>query len=188
MRNLSPIETSLRSLGYREEYGAPGWIRTSGLKIRSLVLYPAELRARGNALMTRRKALQGRTAARASARPFKTKKSPAQSAARPNGRPRLLRGPSKPKTPGAERRKAERPPALIARPFKTKNARTAARAYCAAPSKQRRPKAPSNIRRPSLPPWSGSTARSGWGIRPSTLPASLTIPAISRADPLTGSA
>ncbi len=26
--------------------GAPGWIRTSGLKIRSLVLYPAELRAR----------------------------------------------------------------------------------------------------------------------------------------------
>ena len=29
-----------------EEFGAPGWIRTSGLKIRSLVLYPAELRAR----------------------------------------------------------------------------------------------------------------------------------------------
>ncbi len=26
--------------------GAPDWIRTSGLKIRSLVLYPAELRAR----------------------------------------------------------------------------------------------------------------------------------------------
>ena len=31
-----------------EETGAPGWIRTSGLKIRSLVLYPAELRARGH--------------------------------------------------------------------------------------------------------------------------------------------
>ena len=28
------------------ENGAPGWSRTSGLKIRSLVLYPTELRAR----------------------------------------------------------------------------------------------------------------------------------------------
>ena len=46
---------------------------------------------------------------------------------------------------------------------------------------------PSNSRRPSVPPCAGSTTRSGCGIRPSTLPASLRIPAMSRAEPLTSS-
>ena len=36
---------------------------------------------------------------------------------------------------------------------------------------------------PSSEPVRGSTACSGWGIRPSTLPASLVTPAISRAEP-----
>src|SRR5436305_257895 len=44
---------------------------------------------------------------------------------------------------------------------------------------------PSNSRRPSVPPCAGSTTRSGCGIRPSTLPLSLRIPAIRRAEPLT---
>jgi hypothetical protein len=39
-----------------------------------------------------------------------------------------------------------------------------------------------------VPPCAGSNARSGCGIRPSTLPAPLRMPAIERADPLTGSA
>ena len=39
--------TSSAGVPNLERNGAPGWIRTSGLKIRSLVLYPAELRARG---------------------------------------------------------------------------------------------------------------------------------------------
>jgi len=47
---------------------------------------------------------------------------------------------------------------------------------------------PSNNRRPSTLPWAGSTTRSGWGIMPSTLPASLRMPAILRAEPLTSSA
>ena len=47
---------------------------------------------------------------------------------------------------------------------------------------------PSNSRRPSTLPWAGSTTRSGWGIMPSTLPASLRMPAIPRAEPLTSSA
>ena len=37
---------------------------------------------------------------------------------------------------------------------------------------------PSNSRRPSVPPWAGSTIRSGCGIMPSTLPASLRMPAM----------
>jgi signal peptidase I len=37
---------------------------------------------------------------------------------------------------------------------------------------------------PSAEPSSGSKARSGWGIRPSTLPRALTMPAMSRAEPL----
>ncbi len=45
---------------------------------------------------------------------------------------------------------------------------------------------PSNSRRPSVRPWAGSTARSGWGMRPSTLPRSLRMPAMWRAEPLTG--
>ena len=48
--------------------------------------------------------------------------------------------------------------------------------------------AASNIRRPSVPPWASSISRSGWGIMPSTLPASLRMPAMARAEPLTGSA
>lgn len=47
---------------------------------------------------------------------------------------------------------------------------------------------PSNNRRPSTLPWAGSTTRSGWGIMPSTLPVSLRMPAIPRAEPLTSSA
>gem|GEM_PF-1633119 len=47
---------------------------------------------------------------------------------------------------------------------------------------------PSNMRRPSTLPWAGSTTRSGWGIMPSTLPASLRMPAMLRAEPLTCSA
>jgi hypothetical protein len=47
---------------------------------------------------------------------------------------------------------------------------------------------PSNSRRPSVQPCAGSSALSGCGISPSTLPASLRIPAIEHADPLTGSA
>ena len=47
---------------------------------------------------------------------------------------------------------------------------------------------PSNRRLPSLLPCAGSIARSGCGIRPSTLPASLRMPAIRRAEPLTSSA
>ncbi len=42
----------------------------------------------------------------------------------------------------------------------------------------------SKRRRPSVEPVSASTACSGWGIRPSTLPASLRTPAMSRAEPL----
>src|SRR5919201_3097975 len=41
-----------------------------------------------------------------------------------------------------------------------------------------------NSRRPSVPPSSGSAARSGCGIIPSTFPALLTIPAMLWADPL----
>ena len=40
----------------------------------------------------------------------------------------------------------------------------------------RSPASPSNRRRPSVPPCAGSTTRSGCGIRPSTLPASLRMP------------
>ena len=36
------VETDLRSVGM-EIYSAPGWIRTSDLRIRSPLLYPAEL-------------------------------------------------------------------------------------------------------------------------------------------------
>jgi len=43
---------------------------------------------------------------------------------------------------------------------------------------------PSNSARPSVPPSSGSTTRSGCGIRPSTLRFSLRMPAIFRALPL----
>lgn len=42
--------TERRSLGPDgrfEFYGAPGWIRTTGLCVRSALLYPAELRGRG---------------------------------------------------------------------------------------------------------------------------------------------
>ena len=42
----------------------------------------------------------------------------------------------------------------------------------------------SNSRRPSAEPVSWSTACSGWGISPITLPASLHTPAMSRIDPL----
>ena len=42
----------------------------------------------------------------------------------------------------------------------------------------------SNSRRPSVEPVRASTACSGWGIRPSTLPASLVTPAISLLEPL----
>src|SRR5436190_11389000 len=42
-----------------------------------------------------------------------------------------------------------------------------------------------NMPRPSVPgPVSGSTACSGWGMRPTTLPAALQIPAMSRRLPL----
>ena len=44
--------------------------------------------------------------------------------------------------------------------------------------------ADSNSRRPSAEPVSGSTACSGCGIRPTTLPAWLLTPAMSRAEPL----
>jgi diguanylate cyclase (GGDEF)-like protein len=40
----------------------------------------------------------------------------------------------------------------------------------------------------SVPPCAASIMRSGWGIMPSTLPRSLSTPAISRCEPLTGSA
>lgn len=43
---------------------------------------------------------------------------------------------------------------------------------------------PSNRARPSVPPKSGSTTRSGCGISPSTLRFSLRMPAILRALPL----
>jgi hypothetical protein len=125
------VETPL-FLGTYGLGGAPDWIRTSGLKIRSLVLYPAELRARGAWLMVRRAAPQG--------------------AGEKDGAPVL------------EARKTQ-PTASSSRP-----------------------NALANSAWPSVPPWSASTARSGCGIRPSTLPAALTIPAMSRADPLTGSA
>ena len=39
-------------------------------------------------------------------------------------------------------------------------------------------------RRPSVPPCADSMTRSGWGIRPSTLPALFRMPAIFRAEPL----
>src|SRR5438445_467878 len=43
----------------------------------------------------------------------------------------------------------------------------------------------SKMLRPSAePPVSSSTACSGWGIRPNTLPCSLQTPAMSRAEPL----
>ena len=41
-----------------------------------------------------------------------------------------------------------------------------------------------NRARPSVPPVMGSTIRSGWGIRPSTLRFGLRMPAMSRAEPL----
>ena len=37
---------------------------------------------------------------------------------------------------------------------------------------------------PSVEPSSASLARSGWGINPTTLPASLQIPAMSSSEPL----
>ena len=43
---------------------------------------------------------------------------------------------------------------------------------------------PSNMARPSVPVRRASASRSGWGIMPSTLPASLVIPAILAKDPL----
>src|SRR5207248_7306415 len=46
---------------------------------------------------------------------------------------------------------------------------------------------PSNRRRPSVRPCAASTTRSGCGIRPSTLPLSLRMPAMRRAEPLTSS-
>ena len=42
----------------------------------------------------------------------------------------------------------------------------------------------SNSGRPSVPPSSGSIRSSGWGIMPSTLPASLRMPAILLSEPL----
>ncbi len=42
----------------------------------------------------------------------------------------------------------------------------------------------SNKARPSVPPWSGSTTRSGWGINPNTVRPGLKTPAMSWADPL----
>lgn len=47
---------------------------------------------------------------------------------------------------------------------------------------------PSNNLRPSDPPCMASIIRSGCGIMPRTLPASLRTPAILRAEPFTGSA
>ena len=41
-----------------------------------------------------------------------------------------------------------------------------------------------NSRKPSVEPKSASTARSGWGIMPNTLPRLLTIPAMLRKEPL----
>jgi len=46
------------------------------------------------------------------------------------------------------------------------------------------PRAAASRRRPSMPPVAGSQARSGWGIRPSTLPAALVKPATSPTEPL----
>jgi len=46
------------------------------------------------------------------------------------------------------------------------------------------PRAAARSRRPSMPPVAGSQARSGWGIRPSTLPAALVRPATSPTEPL----
>ncbi len=50
------------------------------------------------------------------------------------------------------------------------------------------PRSPSNSRLPSRLPCASSTARSGWGIRPSTLRPAFRMPAMSRALPLTASA
>ena len=46
----------------------------------------------------------------------------------------------------------------------------------------------SNSATPSVPPWAASTARSGWGIMPRTLPPAFRMPAISRCEPLQFSA
>ena len=46
------------------------------------------------------------------------------------------------------------------------------------------PRRDSNSFSPSVPPCFSSTARSGWGIMPMTLPCSLVMPAMSRAEPL----
>ena len=50
---LNGLSTALEAngIGQREENGAPGAIRTPGPQIRSLMLYPAELRVHGDALL-----------------------------------------------------------------------------------------------------------------------------------------
>jgi hypothetical protein len=43
---MTPPQAGLKQLKTKEKNGAPGTIRTSDPQIRSLMLYPAELRAR----------------------------------------------------------------------------------------------------------------------------------------------
>src|SRR6185437_15807784 len=57
-------------------------------------------------------------------------------------------------------------------------------AHKCTPQTETRARTDSNNARPSLEPRSGSTARSGCGIIPRTFPASLTMPAMARVEPL----
>ncbi len=65
---------------------------------------------------------------------------------------------------------------------RSRSAIGARRAYSRAPSTARR--IDSKMQRPSVEPVNSSTACSGWGISPKTLPASLRTPAMSLTEPL----